>query len=85
MSIFESITYSSQSSVQQKRATELAIDLERLIKSISYGREAGLAITKLEECCMWINKAIRFEQIQRNGTIAEFKKADDLPVENVNE
>lgn len=31
-------------------------------------RAVALALTKLEECYMWIGKAIRDDQIERNGS-----------------
>ena len=31
-------------------------------------RTVALALTKLEECYMWIGKAIRDDQIERNGS-----------------
>lgn len=40
-------------------------DLEQAIEGhIKVGRSKALALTKLEECYMWIGKAIRDEQVE---------------------
>lgn len=79
MSRFDYVKYDNASVVDQEEAKAKVIDLEDLIESIGtqeydpalQGREVArakaLAITKLEECYMWIGKAIRDNQIARNG------------------
>ena len=42
-------------------ATEMAIE------TLPDGRAKSLAMTKLEECYMWIGKAIRDDQIAKGG------------------
>ncbi len=42
--------------------------LEANIEKLSNGRYKALALTKLEECYMHIGKAIRDDQIARNGS-----------------
>lgn len=39
-----------------------------LEKELRPGRALSLALTKLEEFYMWVGKAIRDEQIERNGS-----------------
>jgi hypothetical protein len=43
-------------------ARELA---ELLVKLVPEGRELSLALTKLEECCMWANAGIAREKAKR--------------------
>ena len=38
-----------------------------MINLLPEGRAKSLALTKLEECYMWIGKAIRDAQMKRNG------------------
>jgi hypothetical protein len=44
------------------------ISVESLIESLGKSRPQSLALTSLEECYMWIGKAIRDNQIERNGS-----------------
>jgi hypothetical protein len=67
MNRFDHITYDEQSLEQQvafKRRVEL---LEQQISSLGSPRAKALALTKLEEVFMWIGKAIRDDQIARQG------------------
>ncbi|MDH4164710.1 MAG: hypothetical protein OEW15_18780 [Nitrospirota bacterium] len=41
---------------------------DQLLKLQSLGRSKAMAITKLEEFYMWIGKAVRDDQILRNGS-----------------
>jgi hypothetical protein len=47
------------------RVTQLQNDIDEFLYS---PRAKALALTKLEEVYMWIGKAIRDDQISRNGT-----------------
>lgn len=38
------------------------------------GRAQSLAITKLEECYMWIGKGLRDKQVARGGSSEELKE-----------
>lgn len=48
-----------------KKVFEMSINV--VDKNINNSREKSLAITKLEESFMWVGKAVRDEQIIRNG------------------
>ncbi len=71
---FDYVAYDDDAQNDQTRAKELMIALEAHVNTIGYaypaqcGRAKALAITKLEEAYMWIGKAIRDEQIARNGS-----------------
>lgn len=77
MSRFDYVKYDEGAIAQQEHAKTLAIKLESMINSIGYTlgpdehkkviAEKTLALRKLEECYMWIGKAIRNDQIERNG------------------
>lgn len=70
---FDYVKYDDEAMLNQNRAKEMVCALEKFIldfyKSPStYAmRSSNLAITKLEECYMWIGKLIRDDQIGRNG------------------
>lgn len=68
MSRFDYVGYDADAMILQKLfknwCEELAKRIEGELKS---NRPAALALTRLEECYMWIGKAIRDDQIERNG------------------
>lgn len=39
-----------------------------MVESLPLGRAKALALTKLEESYMWVGKALRDDQVVRNGT-----------------
>lgn len=67
MSRFDYVKYDARSIERQEKAKNVCEDLESLIESLSNSREKFLALTKLEECYMWIGKAIRDSQTSRGG------------------
>lgn len=80
MSRFDYVKYDEASVADQNEAKELCSRLEVFIDSLgtddahpgemreACGRSKALALTKLEEVYMWIGKAVRDDQIQRNGS-----------------
>ncbi len=68
MSRFDYVRYDELSVHAQANAKELVSDVECLIDDLKSGRAKSLAYTKLEECYMWIGKAIRDDQIARGGS-----------------
>jgi hypothetical protein len=52
----------------QEAAKEAVQEVELVINLLPEGRAKSLALTKLEECYMWIGKAVRDLQITSNGT-----------------
>lgn len=65
MSRFDYVQYDPAAIGLQEQAKELCVDLERFIEASPDGRAKALALTALEECYMWIGKAIRDDQIRR--------------------
>lgn len=76
MSRFDYIKYDRGATEDQETAKGLVKKLESMIESIGYalptpderkycGRSKSLALTKLEECYMWIGKALRDDQMAR--------------------
>jgi hypothetical protein len=69
MSRFDYVKYDDKSLLIQdefkQRVHHFEMQIEKDIKS---PRAKALALTKLEECYMWIGKAIRDDQIARNGS-----------------
>lgn len=77
MSRFDYVKYDARAMDDQATAKNRVTDLETFIEGIGYAqgtlskecaRAKALAITKLEECYMWIGKAVRDDQIARNGS-----------------
>lgn len=78
MSRFDYVKYDEGAIEMQESAKSLCQKLETQINSIGYSlgpeehkkviAEKILALRKLEECYMWIGKAIRNDQIERNGS-----------------
>lgn len=72
MSRFDYVKYDETAVNQQNAAKDLCQQLELVINSftarVGSARAAAIAHTKLEECYMWIGKAIRDQQIERNGS-----------------
>lgn len=69
MSRFDYVKYDEIATDSQAFLKNRFTDLENLIdtKTVS-PRAKALAMTKLEECYMWVGKAIRDDQITRNGS-----------------
>lgn len=66
---FDYVKYDNASQVDQEEAKHHCMVLEGFInENIECGRSKASALTKLEECYMWIGKGIRNDQIARNGS-----------------
>ena len=77
---FDYVKYDGIANDQQMMAKIAVKNVEELISQIgggldpiksraAIGRSTALAYTKLEECYMWIGKALRDEQIARNSEV----------------
>ena len=65
---FDYVKYDELAAKQQAAFKDSVTELELCIEAgLKSPRAKALAITKLEECYMWIGKAIRDDQIARNG------------------
>ena len=71
MSRFNYVEYDETSMELSAHAKSLCEMLEQHIERISHGRAKSLALTSLEECFMWIGKAIRDEQAGRSCPVME--------------
>jgi hypothetical protein len=77
MSRFDYVKYDDRAAARQNKLKKMVQELDQEIASIGQdimgalggqmNRSKALAITKLEEFYMWVGKAIRDEQIARNG------------------
>jgi hypothetical protein len=65
---FDYVKYDDQAVCEQAEAKMHCTSLEEFIEDLNSPRAKALALTKLEECYMWIGKAIRDDQIKRNGS-----------------
>jgi hypothetical protein len=70
MSRFDYVKYDAVSSGYQELFKKIVVELEQMVSQIpseQAGRAKALAVTSLEEFYMWVGKAIRDDQIARNG------------------
>lgn len=69
MSRFDYVKYDEQAIADQAQAKKQFEDLEHFCSyALKSPRAKALVLTKLEEAYMWIGKAIRDDQIARNGS-----------------
>jgi hypothetical protein len=69
MSRLDYVRYDGQAQSTQEVGKNLACRIEAFIEQcIQCPRSKALALTKLEECYMWIGKGVRNDQIKRNGS-----------------
>lgn len=72
MSRFDYTKFDVVSQQEQTAAKELVTQLEERINRLPQGRAQNLAMTKLEECYMWIGKAIKDSQIMSEKNRDDF-------------
>jgi hypothetical protein len=77
MSRFDYVRYDDTAQSHQDVAKKLVTDIEAFIDTLKASRNTALAYTKLEECYMWLGKAIRDEQIKRNGSAPLMEERKD--------
>lgn len=68
MSRFDYVRYDEIASQKQDMFKLWATGCEEALGHLKAPRAVALALTKLEECYMWIGKAIRDDQIARKGS-----------------
>lgn len=68
MSRFDYVAYDEKATKQQQDFKNFFQVLEVFLNELKSPRAKALALTKIEECYMWIGKAIRDDQIERNGS-----------------
>lgn len=68
MSRFDYVKYDEKAQGLQETIKARFLALESQIQRLPEGRPKAVAFTKLEEAYMWVGKAIRDEQIVRNGS-----------------
>jgi len=64
---FDYVKYSEENASLQNNFKDMVQTMEWHINQLPQGRASALAITKLEECYMWIGKAIRDKQVAEGG------------------
>lgn len=69
MSRFDYVKYDENSQTKSNLLKSIFVSVEKYIDlELPNSRAKSLAITALEECYMWVGKAIRDDQIARNGS-----------------
>lgn len=71
MSRFDYVKYDEMATLSQEYFKHEVTVLEKAIDQLNSPRAKALALTKLEECYMWIGKAIRDDQIVRDAKNTE--------------
>lgn len=74
MTRFDYIRYDEYHAKIQSDFKKMFESVESAIDSFKDGRAKSLALTKLEECYMWIGKAIRDQQVAETGISEEVRK-----------
>ncbi len=64
---FDHIKYDEHAQLEQIRLKALFLALEEEVEKLQAGRSKALALTAIEEAYMWVDKAIRDEQINRDS------------------
>ena len=66
---FDYVKYDDKAMIIQDEFKQRVYHFEQSIEAnLISPRAKALVLTKLEECYMWIGKAIRDDQIKRNGS-----------------
>lgn len=65
---FDYVKYDELAANIQNEFKVRFLELEQMANGLNPGRAASLVKTKLEEAYMWVGKAIRDNQIARNGS-----------------
>lgn len=75
MSRFDYVKYDDTAMDSQAILKNKFVELESLIESkVTSPRPKALAMTKLEECYMWVGKAIRDDQLVRDNVTERRKE-----------
>ena len=70
MNRFDYVKYDAISQAKSTVFKKEFMELEgRVMEALPGGRAKSLVLTKLEEAYMWVGKAIRDEQLDRNGEV----------------
>ncbi len=64
---FNYVKYDPEHTLVQDNAKAVVMELELVVDKLLPGRSSALARTALEECYMWIGKAIRDDQVLKRG------------------
>lgn len=68
MNRFDYVKYDEMSVKMQETFKAMMVSLEEGLQTLTDSRYKSLALTSLEEFYCWIGKAIRDDQIKRNGS-----------------
>lgn len=67
MGMFDFVDYDAETLKQQKQFKEAFLDLEKGVNLLPPGRARSLVLTHIEEAYMWIGKALRDAQQNRES------------------
>lgn len=65
---FDYVKYDQTATASQAEFKQKFQELEAMILRLPAGRPTELAVAHLEETYMWVGKALRDDQIKRNGS-----------------
>ncbi len=76
---FSYVRYDNESAAKQQGFKKAFEEIETQLSTLKDGRAKSLVITNLEVAYMWVGKAIRDEQIERDGKVVEDPKRGEEP------
>lgn len=74
---FSYVKYDDDTTTRQNDFKMEFEELEKMVAELQDGRAKSLVLTKLEEAYMWVGKALRDEQLQRNKNTVEQPERKD--------
>lgn len=77
MNRFDYVKYDDQAAKMQEMFKEKFVELEEKVCCLRNGRAKAIVMTKIEEAYMWVGKALRDEQIERNGSAPLMEQRKD--------
>lgn len=67
---FSYVKYDTETSAKSEMFKGLCEQLDQaMVENLPHGRERNLAHTNLEQVFMWIGKALRDQQIEKDGAV----------------
>ena len=81
MSRFDAIKFDDVSAEMSASIKSMFVAMEAVVGRMNPSRSQSLALTRLEEAHMWVNKAIRDEQLAREriATLDSYIEPDPEP------
>lgn len=66
---FDYVRYDEETQKTSMYIRDQILEVEKSILELGQSREASLAITKLEECYMWIGKHLKNKVLEKDASV----------------